>query len=91
VTRPLTAADVLVVFDTNALLPLLVGKTRRALFLRQAWQDKRFILAVTPLIIEELSLANSSLRPSGKPFACQASCCSNILATPARWPARRSP
>jgi putative PIN family toxin of toxin-antitoxin system len=54
-TGPLAAADLLVVFDANALLPLLVGKTRRALFLRQAWQDRRFILAVTPLIIEELT------------------------------------
>ncbi|MBM4461454.1 MAG: putative toxin-antitoxin system toxin component, PIN family [Chloroflexi bacterium] len=54
-TGLLTAADVLVVFDTNALLPLLVGKTRRARFLQQAWQDQRFVLAVTPLIIEELT------------------------------------
>ena len=52
---PQVASDILVVFDTNALLPLLVGKTRRALYLQQAWQDKRFVLAVTPLIIEELT------------------------------------
>ncbi len=54
-TEPLAAEAILVVFDTNALLPLLVGKTRRALFFRQAWQDRRFILVVTPPIIEELT------------------------------------
>ncbi|OIO96412.1 MAG: putative toxin-antitoxin system toxin component, PIN family [Anaerolineae bacterium CG2_30_64_16] len=54
-TEPVAAEVILVVFDTNALLPFLVGKTRRALFLQQAWQDRRFVLAVTPLIIEELT------------------------------------
>lgn len=43
------------VFDTNALLPLLVGKTRRAMFLQHAWQERRFLLVTTPSILEELS------------------------------------
>ena len=53
-TEPLAEA-ILVVFDTNALLPLLVGKTPRALFLQQAWQDERFVLAVTLPVVEELT------------------------------------
>ena len=44
------AEPLVVVCDTNALLPLLVGRTRRALSLQQAWQDKRFVLVVTPPI-----------------------------------------
>ncbi len=49
------AEPLVVVCDTNALLPLLVGRTRRALSLQQAWQDKRFVLVVTPPILEELT------------------------------------
>lgn len=42
-------ADItIVVFDTNALLPLLVGATRRAKTLRQLWHTHRFALCITP-------------------------------------------
>lgn len=52
---PPSDAALIVVFDTNALLPLLVGKTGRALFSQQAWQDRQFVLAITPPVFDELS------------------------------------
>ena len=44
----------IVVFDTNALLPLLVGFTYRAKALRQAWQVRRFELFITPQTLAEV-------------------------------------
>lgn len=49
------AAGLIAVFDTNALLPLLVGKSKRAMFLQQAWQARQFLLVNTPPILDELS------------------------------------
>lgn len=43
-----------VVEDVNALLPLLFGRTRRAVELRKAWNDNRFALVLTPPILDEL-------------------------------------
>jgi len=48
------AAVLSVIFDTNALLPLLVGFTRRAKALRQAWQARRFELFITPQTLTEV-------------------------------------
>ncbi len=48
------ADPLIVVLDTNVLLPLLVGRTRRALALQQAWRDRQFFLVVTPPILDEL-------------------------------------
>ena len=45
---------IIVVLDTNALLPLLVGSTPRAKFLRQAWRARRFELFITPQTLAEL-------------------------------------
>ena len=44
----------IVVFDTNALLPLLVGFTPRARALRRAWQSRRFALFITPQTLSEV-------------------------------------
>ncbi|MBM4461425.1 MAG: putative toxin-antitoxin system toxin component, PIN family [Chloroflexi bacterium] len=44
----------IVVFDTNALLPLLVGATRRAKALRQLWHEPRFALCITPQNLAEV-------------------------------------
>jgi putative PIN family toxin of toxin-antitoxin system len=44
----------IVVFDTNALLPLLVGATRRAKALRQLWYGRRFELCITPQNLAEV-------------------------------------
>jgi putative PIN family toxin of toxin-antitoxin system len=46
--------ELIVVFDTNALLPLLVGATRRAQVLRQAWKARRFELCITPQTLAEV-------------------------------------
>jgi predicted nucleic acid-binding protein len=43
-----------VVFDTNALLPLLLGATRRAKALRQLWQARRFELCITPQSLDDV-------------------------------------
>jgi len=43
-----------VVEDVNALLPLLFGQTSRAIGIRQAWNQKRFVLVLTPFILDEL-------------------------------------
>jgi len=51
-TEPAIALSV--IFDTNALLPLLVGFTRRAKALRQAWQARRFELFITPQTLAEV-------------------------------------
>lgn len=45
---------IIVVFDTNALLPLLVGFSQRAKTLRQAWRARRFELFITPQTLAEL-------------------------------------
>jgi putative PIN family toxin of toxin-antitoxin system len=47
------AGVLIVVFDTNALLPLLVGATRRAKALRQLWRESRFALCITPQNLAE--------------------------------------
>ncbi len=47
----------IVIFDTNALLPLLLGATRRAKALRQAWQAGRFELFIPPQILTEVEQA----------------------------------
>ncbi len=47
-------SSLIVVFDTNVLLPLLVGSTRRAKGLRQAWQNQQFELFVTPQMLMEV-------------------------------------
>ncbi len=44
----------IVVFDTNALLPLLVGATRRAQTLRRLWRARRFELCITPQSLIEV-------------------------------------
>jgi len=44
----------IVVFDTNAVLPLLVGYSSRAKALRQAWQARRFELFITPHTLAEV-------------------------------------
>jgi len=44
----------IVIFDTNVILPLLVGATRRAKGLRQAWQGQQFELFVTPQTLVEV-------------------------------------
>ncbi len=46
--------QVFVIFDTNALLPLLVGSTPRAQALRHAWQARRFELFITPQTLAEV-------------------------------------
>jgi hypothetical protein len=46
--------DLIVVFDTNALLPLLVGATRRAQALRQLWKGRGFELCITPQVLAEV-------------------------------------
>ncbi len=43
----------LVVCDTNVLIPLAVSQSRRAKDLRQAWAERRFVLFVTPPILAE--------------------------------------
>lgn len=43
-----------VVEDVNALLPLLFGRTRRAIEFRNAWNQNRYILVLTPPILDEL-------------------------------------
>lgn len=43
-----------VVEDVNALLPLLLGRTRRSIEIRKAWNENRFALVLTPLILDEL-------------------------------------
>jgi putative PIN family toxin of toxin-antitoxin system len=48
------AVILIVVFDTNALLPLLVGFTHRAKALRKAWQAHRFELFITPQTLDEV-------------------------------------
>lgn len=45
--------SLLVVCDTNALIPLAVSQTERAKFLRRAWAEQRFALFVTPPILAE--------------------------------------
>lgn len=44
----------IVVFDTNALLPLLVGATHRAQALRQLWESRGFDLCITPQVLAEV-------------------------------------
>lgn len=44
----------IVILDTNALLPLLVGSTLRAQALRRAWQLRCFDLFVTPQTLAEV-------------------------------------
>lgn len=44
----------IVVLDTSALLPLLVGATHRAQHLRKHWQSRRFELCITPQILVEV-------------------------------------
>jgi putative PIN family toxin of toxin-antitoxin system len=51
VTQP--ESVLIVIFDTNALLPLLLGATHRAKNLRRAWQARRFELFITPQILTE--------------------------------------
>lgn len=46
--------QVLVIFDTNVLLPLLVGSTPRAQALRHAWHARRFELFITPQVLAEV-------------------------------------
>lgn len=46
--------SLIVVFDTNALLPLLVGATVRARRLRELWQSHRFELCITPQTLTEV-------------------------------------
>ena len=43
----------LVVCDTNALIPLALSQSQRAKNLRRAWAEKRFALFVTPPILAE--------------------------------------
>ena len=43
-----------VVEDVNGLLPLLFGRTRRAIEIRKAWNENRFALVLTPPILDEL-------------------------------------
>ena len=45
----------IVIADINVLLPLLFGKTRRAKYLRDAWQGLRFRLVLTQQILQELN------------------------------------
>lgn len=44
----MTTQPLLVVCDTNALIPLAVSQTERAKTLRQAWAERHFALFVTP-------------------------------------------
>lgn len=46
--------SLIVVFDTNALLPLLVGATIRARLLRQFWRGRRFEVCITPQTLAEV-------------------------------------
>ncbi len=48
------AGVLIVVFDSNALLPLLVGATQRAQTLRQLWRARRFELCITPQSLIEV-------------------------------------
>ena len=48
------AGILIVVFDTNALLPLSVGATRRAKALRLLWHEPRFALCITPQNLAEV-------------------------------------
>ena len=49
----MTTQPLLVVSDTNALIPLAVSQTERAKTLRQAWAERHFALFVTPFIMAE--------------------------------------
>lgn len=49
----MTTPSLLVVCDTNALIPLAVSQTERAKSLRRAWAERRFALFVTPPILAE--------------------------------------
>ncbi|MBX7233855.1 MAG: putative toxin-antitoxin system toxin component, PIN family [Caldilineales bacterium] len=46
--------SLIVVFDTNAVLPLLVGATFRARRLRELWQSRRFEVCITPQTLAEV-------------------------------------
>ncbi len=46
--------SLIVVFDTNALLPLLVGATARAGLLRESWRNRRFEVCITPQTLAEV-------------------------------------
>jgi len=46
--------QLIVVFDTNALLPLLLGVTRRARMLRHLWQNRQFEVCITPQNLAEV-------------------------------------
>ncbi len=48
------AVVLIAVFDTNALLPLLVGATRRAQTLRRLWRARRFELCIPPQSLIEV-------------------------------------
>ncbi len=43
-----TKETLIVIFDTNVLLPLLLGATHRVKSLRQAWKNAQFKLFITP-------------------------------------------
>lgn len=49
------AVTPIAVFDTNALLPLLVGATGRAQTLRRLWRARRFELCTTPQSLIEVA------------------------------------
>jgi putative PIN family toxin of toxin-antitoxin system len=52
VTEP--AVVLIAIFDTNALLPLLIGATHRARTLRQLWHARCFELCITPQNLAEV-------------------------------------
>jgi putative PIN family toxin of toxin-antitoxin system len=49
----MTSQPLLVVCDTNVLIPLAVSQTERAKLLRRTWAEQRFALFVTPPILAE--------------------------------------
>ena len=69
-----------IVEDVNAFLPLLFGKTHRAVGIRQAWNQNRFALVLTPSILDELEkvLAYPKVR---KNFALDDDSIAQALAT----------
>jgi putative PIN family toxin of toxin-antitoxin system len=48
-------SPLVIIADINILLPLLFGQTQRAKFLRNAWRNATFRLALTPQILDELA------------------------------------
>ena len=46
--------DLRIVFDTNILVRLVLGRSRTAEFLRKAWRNGQFTLILSPAIITEL-------------------------------------